>query len=1088
MSCPAIESLERLASGAGADPELAEHLAHCPNCRQVLVDIRSNLELLSDLQRLSPASAPQSAAPESVQIAGYDIIEAIARGSQGIVYRALQKATRREVAVKVLLGGKFATQRQLRRFEREVELAASLRHPNIVTFFDSGVTADSRRFCVMELVTGPRLDDYVEALRREPDPPAVADLLALFLQICSAVEYAHQRGILHRDLKPANILIDTTGDRPQPRIVDFGLARHVDPRTLIDDPTVTRPGEFAGTFAYASPEQTTANPDDLDIRTDVYSLGVILYELLTNELPYPVTGHIVSVIESIRDRPPAPPSMFRADLHTDLETILLKALSKSPDRRYQTVSAMAQDIVRHLEGKPIDARRDSTWYVVKTTVRRHRIPVALAATALLTLIVFTIAITLAWRRALTAEADALGRSQQLSAALFASNIERARTLALADNAALAEEILWPMHFAQSPAPELTSLDSPVLWALRQLYLRSPCLATAIFHDPGLSDPLGLITPDGVAIGQTIGQGELIIRHPNGTTLVPLGLSFPGIATLTSDGREAVVFSRNGPIHVVSIADATVRSRPPISDSATCVAASPDRRLLAVGDDTGSITLLDHRTLEVVDTIPSLGQTMRALTFTPDSGGLLVALSAAGVVRIDLASPRATPTEVLAGSPAPIEMNTRSLMFLPGGRLALLAAGDRAGVYEYPSLRRIHPLPPPIDTLAIAASPDSRLLATAGRSRGVRLLNLATGQVRVLTGHTGVVRGLAFSSDSTRLHSLAQDNTLRTWSVRAEPPPLLTRTFHAEVTAAKHDPLGRYTLVGFGDGGIALLGSRGQTPLASTTLPSAIVSLSIAPDGEIAVGTRNHGVFLYASPPQLPAVTAPAFLDPVRVAPDFSGVNAVAYSPDGRLLAVASQHGDLMLARRDGRRLDVIPIASPRESISSLAFNHDSTLLAAGGKQSRSILRWSLSSSGPPLPLPPLAGHADVVRAVAFVPNSSTLISASDDKALRLHDARTGQLLALLEGHAAPVFDLSISPDSRLLASVDASGELRIWHLPTRRYLASLPRYPALLGVAFSPDGDSLTAWGDGQTLSTWSIPDLSTPLLGNAPYWKPPTR
>jgi serine/threonine-protein kinase len=299
-----------------------------------------------------------------------------------VVYKARQLATKRVVALKVLLSGVFATSRQRLRFEREIDLVSALSHPGIVTVYDSGVTPGGRHWFAMEFVDGRPLDDHLRARREADGAPSLRELLGLFETVCAAVAYAHQRGIIHRDLKPGNILVD---ERERPRVVDFGLAKPVDPEVAPEAATVTVAGGFLGTLAYASPEQAAGDPNAVDVRSDVYGLGVILYEMLCGEYPYDVSGALSGILDTIRTTPPRPlrgRGPYRVD--DELETICLKALAKDPARRYHSAEALGRDVRNYLAGAPIDAKRDSGWYLLTKTMARHKLKVgAVAAFVLL---------------------------------------------------------------------------------------------------------------------------------------------------------------------------------------------------------------------------------------------------------------------------------------------------------------------------------------------------------------------------------------------------------------------------------------------------------------------------------------------------------------------------------------------------------------------------------------------------------------------------------------------------------------------------------------------------------------------------------
>ena len=339
-----------------ANPPPAGHNRAGPTEQTLSLDDASSGQAASQLTTL-PSDGQNFAKALESMIAGYEVLEEMPRGGQAAVYKAIHTATKTNVAIKVLLPTLLASARARHYFEREAELIASLDHPNIVSIRDSGII-NHQYYFVMQYIDGQPLERYVRLHKL-----SFRETIVLFNKICAAITYAHQQGIMHRDLKFANILVDKRGE---PHVLDFGLAKAVGLSEKSPDKAVaTMTGQLAGTLSTMSPEQAAGRPDQIDVRTDVYSLGVMLYRMLTGQYPYEVGGSTLEALQNIQKADPVRPRQLDRKFDSDVEAILLTALAKDPAERYQSTAELQSDTQNWLEGRPIRVKSISTLYLLR---------------------------------------------------------------------------------------------------------------------------------------------------------------------------------------------------------------------------------------------------------------------------------------------------------------------------------------------------------------------------------------------------------------------------------------------------------------------------------------------------------------------------------------------------------------------------------------------------------------------------------------------------------------------------------------------------------------------------------------------------
>jgi WD40 repeat protein/serine/threonine protein kinase len=1066
-ACLTDSQLERYLDGLphqGERAEQDEHVAHCPRCQRAVERRRDDDVLFRELcgvMRREPTAedsdtdVEQSTADAErlrTSVAGYDILQELHRGGQGVVYRAIQKATHRPVALKLMLHAVHASARQRQRFEREIDLVAGLRHPYIVTIYDCGVS-DGQPYYAMELIDGLPIDTYQRSLSR----PSVEETLRLFQRICAAVAFAHRHGVIHRDLKPANILIDADG---LPHIVDFGLAKLTQDNSRQQADTLTATGEFVGTLAYAAPEQARGDVAHIDVRTDVYALGVILYEMLTGEFPYPVGGPLTEVLENIRDVEPMRPSKQRRDLDGEVEAILLKALAKEPERRYQSAEQFERDVSRYLAGDPIDAKGESTWYVLRKLFRRHRLEVGVAS-AFVGVIAAGLVASLFFWHAATVERDhareAEGEEREARAAESAER-ERAEFQAYVANIAAANTAIQ-VHDIVDARERLERAPARLRgWEWSHLHNRLDQSA------------------------------ETLTAHQAYVEAVAFSRDGKRLASSSWDKTARVVDRSTGEVLALYEAGVEIWG----------LAHHPRTEEIALGCWDGSVRLWNPERKTITRTLHGPHTEVYALAFSPDGAALAAIFTSKNTQahalrvwdtatwQVQFANDGTTSAVGLAFSPAGDQLavaagRTVQLWSLPDGspgrqftladaiplRLAfhpskpwlLVAYGDRvlrqwnvqSGELERTFAGHQHAI------FALAVSPDGKHAATGSRDKTIRIWDLEAGTAeRVLCGHTWTVSALAYSPDGGTIASGAWDNHVKLWETKHVDVLPTLRGCRGTVFQFAFDPRNRRMATASRDTmaliwdlpGSKVLGALygHQEPLQAVAYhPSEPLLATASWDQTVRLWNMRNGKELHVLTGHTDRVHCLAFSpngeqlvsgsrdNTLRIWDPRTGkelavwhghddhVHTVAFTPDGSRLASAGHNTLVIWDVATGKRLHTFRRSIVQEDF-SLAIHPNGRWLAAGS-DFRTLTIWDILDGKE---VASLAGHSDEIRVVAFSPAGTRLASASHDGTVRLWDVPSWTPLLLLHGHSGRVTALAFSPDGTRLFGGLSDGTICVW--------------------------------------------------------------
>jgi WD40 repeat protein/serine/threonine protein kinase len=998
----------------------------------------------------------------------YKLLQIIGEGGCGTVYLAEQEEpVRRRVALKVIKPG-MDTRQVIARFEAERQALAIMDHPNIAKVFDAGATDAGRPYFVMELVRGIRITDYCDQHQL-----AVPERLGLFIQVCQAIQHAHQKGIIHRDLKPSNILVTLHDGVPVPKVIDFGIAKATTGQRLTDKTLFTAFEQFIGTPAYMSPEQAEISGLDIDTRSDIYSLGVLLYELLTGSTPFGPKDLAASGLDAlrktIREKVPLRPSTRLTQLQqdpqsqiatrkskiaNDLDWIVMKCLEKDRTRRYETANGLAADLKRHLACEPVTARPPSRWYEFRKSVRRHKFGFAATAAVILVLALGVVASTLQAVRASKAERTAketvyFHRITLAHRELFADNLRRAAELLSECPDHLRQ---WEWHYLM----RLCRVEPRILQATKGVF-------SVAYH------------PNGGQVAAACGDGTVKrFDTTTGAELPPLAghQSYVFAVLFSPDGRHLASAGADGTGRLWDLAAGLTLFQFPVhvgdyTGMAYGLAFSPDGRLLVAGDDEGNAVAWNTADGSEVYRLPGHGRGAVSVAFSRD--GRLATGSWAG----DLSIADGRTGQLLHRWNAH-RGRISAIIFHPEDRWLATASLDRTIKIWNPATRDL------LATLrghtgfisGLACSHDGQRLFSSGtEDKTVRVWDVANErEVLELRGHTGACQSLAFDPRGDRLASGGADGTIRIWDATRlevyEKMESRTLQHEDEVFSVDYSRNGLLMASGTWAGTLRLWSAQTGAclPVSSGDAQSIIqlgfdrhgtriAAATVGQDWDVAVKVwdvaSGNVVLSFPVTNRFYCVT----YDPtgqyllhegsdhtVQVRHAETGnlagiigrhenqIWCIAFSPDGKVLATASNDGTVRVWTWEPKQLGLEQ--DPRFILrvrvgghgNRVAFSPDSQHLATGGEW-HTVKIWSVNTGQEERTLP---GHTGGVLALAFSPNGRWLASAGEDTTIRIWDAQSWQFVRKLRGHTGWINTLAFSRDSARLASGSRDATVRFW--------------------------------------------------------------
>jgi WD40 repeat protein/tRNA A-37 threonylcarbamoyl transferase component Bud32 len=1025
----------------------------------------------------SPASSPLPGEPV---VPGYEVLGLLGRGGMGVVHKARQVRANRIVALKRILHAEHADEEQRLRFKTEAEAVARLQHPHIVQIFEVGEHA-GQPFFSLEYCPGGSLNDQLDGT---PWPPAKAAELAETL--ARAVQVAHEARVVHRDLKPANVLLTADG---VPKITDFGLAKK------LDEAGRTGSGALVGTPSYMPPEQAGGKSKEMGPACDVYSLGAILYELLTGRPPFKGAEWMDTVVQVLMDEP-VPVRRLQPKVPRDLETICHKCLEKEPKKRYATALDLAEDLRRFREGAPVVAR--PVGVVGRAAKWARRRP---AVAGLLALVVLVGALGLGgilwaygeavWQRNLArdeasradvqaeearqaAEAEKKARAAA-DLQTYRAQIGRAEAYLQAKDHAAADEVLQRIGLEHRG------------WeygCLRRLTDGTPL--TLRGHTGGVLSVS--FSPEGMRLASAGGEwnkpGELKVWGAHSGAEI---LSLRGHTNIVT----AVTYSRDGSRlasaswdNTVKIWDAksgaevlTLRGH---TSAVNSVSYSPDGTRLASASwdpdrEMGEVKIWDARSGAEILTLRGHNSPVRSICYSPDGTRLASVgeeFNKPGEIKVWDANSGAELLSLRGHTSA-----VNSVSYNPDGTRLASAAGDygkpgEVKIWDANSgaeVRTLRGHNSPVRSICYSPA-GTRLASSAGLEIKVWDANSGA-ELLSLRGHTNMVTAVTYSPDGTRLASASSigpefasgDNTIKVWDARSGAELLTMRGHTDAVESVSYSPDGTRLASASSDKTVKVWDARSGAELL--TLRGVYGPVCYSPDGtRLASAVGDPGALQI--PAEVKVWDARSGAEFLSLRGHNGQVTSVTWSPDGRRLASAGEElgesGEVKVWDANSGA-ELLSLRGHKRYVHSLSYSPDGSRLASASNDG-TVKVWDAKSGAE---LATLRGHTNAVLSVSYSPDGTRMASASLDYTVKVWDTQSGTDVLTLRGHPQGVAAVSYSPDGSRLASASGDNTIKVWDARSGALLLTLRGHSWVRAVSYSPDGSRLaSAWADN-TVKVW---------------------